>query len=141
MFGESSVSDSLPLAGIKVVLIDDSNTIRRSGEIFLSQAGCQVVLAEDGLDGLSKVVDNKPDVILMDIMMPRLDGYQACALIRNHPDYQDTPVIMLTGKESLFDRALGQLSGSSQYLTKPFSKESLVKAVAAQLQRQVPGAR
>jgi twitching motility two-component system response regulator PilG len=128
------VSDGLPLSGIKVVLIDDSNTIRRSGEIFLSQAGCQVVLAEDGFEGLSRVVDTKPDVVFVDIMMPRLDGYQTCALIKNNPEFKDTPVVMLTSKDSLFDRARGQLVGSNQYLTKPFSKKSLIDAVIAQVQ-------
>jgi twitching motility two-component system response regulator PilG len=133
------VGDSLPLSGIKVVLIDDSNTIRRSGEIFLSQAGCQVVLAEDGFDGLSKVVDTKPDIIFVDVMMPRLDGYQTCALIKNHREYMDTPVIMLTSKDSLFDRARGKLVGSDQYLTKPFSKKSLIEAVIAQTQHRQGG--
>ena len=117
------------LAGIRVVLIDDSNTIRRSGEIFLSQAGCKVVLAEDGFDGLSKVVDNKPDIIFVDVMMPRLDGYQTCALIKNHAEFKNTPVVMLTSKDSLFDRARGKLVGADQYLTKPFSKKSLIEAV------------
>lgn len=116
------------------MLIDDSNTIRRSGEIFLSQAGCQVVLAEDGFEGLSKVVDTKPDVVFVDIMMPRLDGYQTCALIKNNPEFKNTPVVMLTSKDSLFDRARGQLVGSNQYLTKPFSKKSLIDAVIAQVQ-------
>ncbi len=128
------MSDGLPLTGIKVVLIDDSNTIRRSGEIFLSQAGCQVVLAEDGFEGLSRVVDTRPDVIFVDIMMPRLDGYQTCALIKNNPEFKNTPVVMLTSKDSLFDRARGQLVGSDQYLTKPFSKKSLIDAVIAQVQ-------
>lgn len=117
------------LSGIRVVLIDDSNTIRRSGEIFLSQAGCKVVLAEDGFDGLSKVVDNKPDIIFVDVMMPRLDGYQTCALIKSHRDFKNTPVVMLTSKDSLFDRARGKLVGADQYLTKPFSKKSLIEAV------------
>jgi len=130
------LSDGLPLTGIKVVLIDDSNTIRRSGEIFLSQAGCQVVLAEDGFEGLSRVVDTKPDVIFVDIMMPRLDGYQTCALIKNNPEFKNTPVVMLTSKDSLFDRARGQLVGSDQYLTKPFSKKSLIDAVIAQVQNK-----
>ena len=130
------MGDSLPLSGIKVVLIDDSNTIRRSGEIFLSQAGCQVVLAEDGFDGLSKVVDTKPDIVFVDVMMPRLDGYQTCALIKNHREYKDTPVIMLTSKDSLFDRARGKLVGSDQYLTKPFSKKSLIETVIAQIQHR-----
>jgi twitching motility two-component system response regulator PilG len=128
-----NVSESL--AGIRVVLIDDSNTIRRSGEIFLSQAGAKVVLAEDGFDGLSKVVDNKPDVIFVDVMMPRLDGYQTCALIKNHRDFKSTPVVMLTSKDTLFDRARGKLVGSDQYLTKPFSKKSLIEAVIAHTKR------
>ena len=129
------MDENMPLSGIKVVLIDDSNTIRRSGEIFLKQAGCEVVLAEDGFDGLSKVVDNKPDVIFVDVMMPRLDGYQTCALIKNHPDFKHTPVIMLTSKDSLFDRARGKLVGSDQYLTKPFSKKNLIEAVVAHTQQ------
>ncbi|MFA5370446.1 MAG: response regulator [Sideroxydans sp.] len=123
------------LAGIRVLLIDDSNTIRRSGEIFLSQAGAKVVLAEDGFDGLSKVVDHKPDIIFVDIMMPRLDGYQTCALIRNHDDFSGVPIVMLTSKDSLFDRARGKLVGSDQYLTKPFSKKSLIEAVITHTQR------
>ncbi|MDD2699680.1 MAG: response regulator [Sideroxydans sp.] len=122
------------LAGISVLLIDDSNTIRRSGEIFLSQAGAKVILAEDGFDGLSKVVDHKPDIIFVDVMMPRLDGYQTCALIKNHRDFKDVPVVMLTSKDTLFDRARGKLVGSDQYLTKPFSKKSLIEAVIAHTQ-------
>ena len=136
VYGRYKVSDSNSLAGIKVVLIDDSNTIRRSGEIFLSQAGCQVVLAEDGFDGLSKVVDNKPDIIFVDVMMPRLDGYQTCALIKNHREFKDTPVVMLTSKDSLFDRARGKLVGADQYLTKPFSKKSLTDAVIQHTQHK-----
>ncbi|MEQ1812851.1 MAG: response regulator [Candidatus Nitrotoga sp.] len=128
-----SESDMLP--GIKVLLIDDSNTIRRSGEIFLKQAGCQVLLAEDGFDGLSKVVDYKPDVIFVDVMMPRLDGYQTCALIKNSRACKSIPVIMLTSKDSLFDRARGQLAGSDQYLIKPFSKKSLIEAVTIHTQK------
>ena len=130
------VDENMPLSGIKVVLIDDSNTIRRSGEIFLKQAGCEVVLAEDGFDGLSKVVDNKPDVIFVDVMMPRLDGYQTCALIKNHREFKNTPVVMLTSKDSLFDRARGKLVGSDQYLTKPFSKKSLIEAVIMHTQQK-----
>lgn len=123
-----NVSDNMPLSGIKAVLIDDSNTIRRSGEIFLTQAGCQVVLAEDGFDGLSKIVEHHPDVIFVDIMMPRLDGYQTCTLIRNNGEFKNTPVIMLTSKDSLFDRAQGKLVGSDLFLIKPFSKKSMVDA-------------
>ena len=125
------MSENLPLSGKKVVLIDDSNTIRRSGEIFLSQAGCQVVLAEDGFDGLSKVVDHQPDVIFIDVMMPRLDGYQTCALIKNHPHFRNIPVVMLTSKDTLFDRARAKLAGSDEYLIKPFTKNGLVETIAA----------
>ncbi|MFZ2540604.1 MAG: response regulator [Gallionella sp.] len=123
------MSEDLPLSGVKVLLIDDSNTIRRSGEIFLSQAGCQVILAEDGFDGLSKVVDNKPDIIFVDVMMPRLDGYQTCALIKKHQHFKTTPVVMLTSKDTLFDRARGKLVGADQYLLKPFNKKSLIETV------------
>jgi twitching motility two-component system response regulator PilG len=123
------VSEDLPLSGVRVVLIDDSNTIRRSGEIFLSRAGSKVVLAEDGFDGLAKVVDSKPDIIFVDVMMPRLDGYQTCALIKSHPQFKKTPVVMLTSKDSLFDRARGKLVGADLYLIKPFSKDTLIDAV------------
>jgi twitching motility two-component system response regulator PilG len=126
----------LPLLGIKVVLIDDSNTIRRSGEIFLTQSGCQVVLAEDGFDGLSKVVDTQPDIIFVDVMMPRLDGYQTCALIKNHQQFKKIPVVMLTSKDTLFDRARGKLVGSDQYLIKPFNKKSLIESVIRHTQQQ-----
>lgn len=123
------MSEAQPLSGVKVLLIDDSNTIRRSGEIFLKQAGCEVVLAEDGFDGLSKVVEHRPDMIFIDVMMPRLDGYQACALIKNNPQFKKIPVVMLTSKDTLFDRARGKLVGSDQYLIKPFNKKSIVDAV------------
>ncbi|HCX34606.1 MAG TPA: two-component system response regulator [Rhodocyclaceae bacterium] len=117
------------------MVIDDSNTIRRSAEIFLAQAGCSVLLAEDGFDALSKIADNHPDVIFVDIMMPRLDGYQACALIKRNPRYSATPVIMLSSKDGLFDRARGRMVGSDEYLTKPFTKDSLIRAVAAHTAR------
>ncbi|GHU26649.1 response regulator [Betaproteobacteria bacterium] len=118
------------LTGIKVMIIDDSNTIRRSAEIFLVQVGCQVVLAEDGFDALSKIADHQPDVIFCDIVMPRLDGYQTCALIKKNPRFSSTPLIMLSSKDGLFDRARGRMVGSDQYLTKPFTKDSLLKSVA-----------
>ena len=118
------------LSGIKVMVIDDSNTIRRSAEIFLAQAGYQVVLAEDGFDALAKIADHAPDLIFVDIMMPRLDGYQTCALIKKNPRLKATPVIMLSSKDGLFDRARGRLAGSDEYLTKPFTKESLLRSVA-----------
>ncbi len=113
------------------MVIDDSNTIRRSAEIFLVQAGCRVVLAEDGFDALAKIADHEPDVIFVDVMMPRLDGYQTCALIKRNPRFKGTPVIMLSSKDGLFDRARGRMVGSDQYLTKPFTKEGLLSAVAA----------
>ena len=118
-------------AGMKVMVIDDSNTIRRSAEIFLVQAGCQVILAEDGFDALAKITDHQPDVVFCDIMMPRLDGYQTCALIKRNARFASTPVIMLSSKDGLFDRARGRMVGSDEYLTKPFTKESLLKAVEA----------
>ena len=119
------------LNGLKVMVIDDSNTIRRSAEIFLAQAGCTVILAEDGFDALAKISDHQPDVVFVDIMMPRLDGYQTCSLIKKNPRFAGTPVIMLSSKDGLFDRARGVMVGSDQYLTKPFTKDSLVAAVAA----------
>ena len=118
------------LAGLKVMVIDDSNTIRRSAEIFLVQAGCKVILAEDGFDALAKITDHQPEVILVDIMMPRLDGYQTCALIKKNARFATTPVIMLSSKDGLFDRARGRMVGSDEYLTKPFTKETLLRTVA-----------
>ncbi|MGL4410337.1 PleD family two-component system response regulator [Zoogloea sp.] len=120
----------MDLRGIKVMVIDDSNTIRRSAEIFLGQAGCEVLLAEDGFDALAKITDHEPDVIFVDIMMPRLDGYQTCSLIKKNPRLKSTPVIMLSSKDGLFDRARGRLAGSDEYLTKPFTKDSLLRSVA-----------
>lgn len=120
----------MDLSGLKVMVIDDSNTIRRSAEIFLTQAGCTVLLAEDGFDALAKITDHNPDVIFVDIMMPRLDGYQTCSLIKKNPHLSATPVIMLSSKDGLFDRARGRMAGSDEYLTKPFTKDSLLKAVA-----------
>ncbi len=121
----------MDIAGLKVMVIDDSNTIRRSAEIFLGQAGCEVILAEDGFDALSKITDHEPDVVFVDIMMPRLDGYQTCALIKRNPRLSSTPVIMLSSKDGLFDRARGRMVGSDEYLTKPFTKDSLLKMVAS----------
>lgn len=114
---------------VKVMVIDDSNTIRRSAEIFLKAFGCQVVLAEDGFDALAKISNEHPDLIFVDIMMPRLDGYQTCSLIKRNARYKNTPVIMLSSKDGLFDRARGRMVGSDQYLTKPFTKETLIQAV------------
>lgn len=117
------------LNGVKVMVIDDSNTIRRSAEIFLKQIGCEVILAEDGFDALSKIASEMPDLIFVDIMMPRLDGYQTCSLIKRNSRFKSTPVIMLSSKDGVFDRARGRMVGSDQYLTKPFTQESLVEAV------------
>ncbi|PKO25533.1 MAG: two-component system response regulator [Betaproteobacteria bacterium HGW-Betaproteobacteria-8] len=117
------------LDGVKVMVIDDSNTIRRSAEIFLKQAGCEVILAEDGFDALSKIASHLPEVIFVDIMMPRLDGYQTCSLIKRNSRFKSTPVIMLSSKDGVFDRARGRMVGSDQYLTKPFTQESLIEAV------------
>jgi twitching motility two-component system response regulator PilG len=114
---------------IKVLVIDDSNTIRRSAEMFLRQAGFEVILAEDGFDALAKISDHHPRVIFVDVMMPRLDGYQTCALIKQNPHLKSTPVIMLSSKDGVFDRARGRLAGSDRYLTKPFTKEGLIQAV------------
>ena len=115
--------------GTKVLVIDDSNTIRRSAEIFLRQGGHEVVLAEDGFDALSKVIDHVPQLIFCDILMPRLDGYQTCAIIKRNPRFAHVPVIMLSSKDGLFDKARGRMVGSQDYLTKPFTKEQLLRAV------------
>jgi len=127
--GGTAVTDSATSA-IKVLVIDDSNTIRRSAEIFLRQAGYEVILAEDGFDALAKISDHQPQIIFVDIMMPRLDGYQTCALIKQNPAFSSTPVIMLSSKDGVFDRARGRLAGSDCYLTKPFTKEGLIQTVS-----------
>jgi twitching motility two-component system response regulator PilG len=116
-------------ADMKIMVVDDSSTIRRSAEIFLNQAGYQVVLAEDGFDALAKVSDYKPALIFCDILMPKLDGYQTCALIKKSSKFHSTPVIMLSSKDGLFDRARGAMVGSNAYLTKPFTKDSLLQTV------------
>lgn len=117
-------------AATRVLVIDDSNTIRRSAEIFLKQGGYEVLLAEDGFDALSKVNDHAPHIIFCDILMPRLDGYQTCAIIKRNPKFAGTPVIMLSSKDGLFDKARGRMVGSQDYLTKPFTKDQLLQAVA-----------
>ena len=116
-------------AGIKVLVIDDSNTIRRSAEIFLKQGGHEVLLAEDGFDALSKVNDHDPDLIFCDILMPRLDGYQTCAIIKRNSKFATVPVVMLSSKDGVFDKARGRMVGSQEYLTKPFTKDQLLQAV------------
>jgi len=118
------------LPAVRVLVIDDSNTIRRSAEIFLRQGGHEVILAEDGFDALAKVNDHTPDLIFCDILMPRLDGYQTCAIIKRNPRFVGVPVIMLSSKDGVFDKARGRMVGSEDYLTKPFTKEQLLRAVA-----------
>lgn len=115
--------------GVRVMVIDDSKTIRRTAETLLSKAGCDVTTATDGFDALAKIADTQPAIIFVDIMMPRLDGYQTCALIKNNEAFKQTPVIMLSSKDGLFDRAKGRIVGSDQYLTKPFSKDELLSAI------------
>jgi twitching motility two-component system response regulator PilG len=115
--------------GLKVLVVDDSNTIRRSAEIFLKQGGHEVLLAEDGFDALSKINDAPPDLIFCDILMPRLDGYQTCAIIKRNARFASIPVVMLSSKDGVFDKARGRMVGSQDYLTKPFTKDQLLTAV------------
>ena len=122
-----SAAPALP--AVRVLVIDDSNTIRRSAEIFLRQGGHEVVLAEDGFDALAKVNDHTPDLIFCDILMPRLDGYQTCAIIKRNPRFTAVPIIMLSSKDGVFDKARGRMVGSQDYLTKPFTKDQLLQAV------------
>jgi twitching motility two-component system response regulator PilG len=117
------------LRGLKILVIDDSKTIRRTAETLLAKEGCEVHTAIDGFDALAKIADHHPDIIFVDIMMPRLDGYQTCSLIKHNKTFKDTPVIMLSSKDGLFDRARGRLVGSEQYLTKPFTKDELLSAI------------
>ncbi len=123
-------SNPVDLSSLKVMIIDDSKTIRKSAETLLSKEGCEVLTAEDGFEALSIIAVNKPDVIFVDIMMPRLDGYQTCTLIKNNRQFRDTPVIMLTSKDSIFDKARGRIVGSEEYLTKPFTRDDLLQAVS-----------
>ncbi|HXE21229.1 MAG TPA: response regulator [Rhodoferax sp.] len=116
-------------SGFRVLVIDDSNTIRRSAEIFLKQGGHEVVLAEDGFDALAKVNDHQPQLIFCDILMPRLDGYQTCAIIKRNVKFAAVPVVMLSSKDGVFDKARGRMVGSQEYLTKPFTKDQLLQAV------------
>jgi len=129
---ESQIADGAQEStnlNVKVMVIDDSKTIRRSAETLLKKVGCEVVTAIDGFEALAKITEHKPDIIFVDIMMPRLDGYQTCALIKNNQTFKATPVIMLSSKDSIFDRARGRIVGSEKYLTKPFSKEDLINAI------------
>ena len=120
---------SIPSSGLKVLVIDDSNTIRRSAEIFLKQGGHEVLLAEDGFDALAKVNDYHPHLIFCDILMPRLDGYQTCAIIKRNAKFSDVPIVMLSSKDGVFDKARGRMVGSQDYLTKPFTKDQLLQTV------------
>ena len=126
-YGEGNSASSLE--GLKVMVIDDSRTIRKSAETMLGREGCEVLTADDGFEALSLIHEHHPDLIFVDIMMPRLDGYQTCAIIKNNDDFRSTPVIMLTSKDGLFDKARGRIVGSDHYLTKPFTKDELLQAV------------
>lgn len=122
-------NDTDGFSGLKVMVIDDSKTIRRSAETLLKKAGCSVITANDGFEALARVADHRPDIIFIDIMMPRLDGYQTTALIKRNNEFKNTPIIMLSSKDGLFDRARGRVVGSEEYLTKPFTKEDLLGAI------------
>ena len=124
---------SRSLSGLKILVVDDSKTIRRTAETLLTKEGCQVFTAIDGFDALSKIADHQPDLIFVDIMMPRLDGYETCSLIKHNKIFKETPVIMLSSKDGLFDRARGRIVGSEQYLTKPFTKDELLGAISNQI--------
>lgn len=124
---------SRSLNGLKILVVDDSKTIRRTAETLLTKEGCQVFTAIDGFDALSKIADHQPDLIFVDIMMPRLDGYETCSLIKHNKIFKETPVIMLSSKDGLFDRARGRIVGSEQYLTKPFTKDELLGAISNQI--------
>jgi twitching motility two-component system response regulator PilG len=131
----SAASVEKGLEGLKILVVDDSKTIRRTAETLLAKQGCEVFTAIDGFDALAKIADHKPDLIFVDIMMPRLDGYQTCSLIKHNKLFKETPVIMLSSKDGLFDRARGRLVGSEQYLTKPFTKDELIGAIASHVSR------
>jgi len=120
--------------GLKVLVIDDSKTIRRSAENLLSKEGCEVITAIDGFDALAKIADSRPEIIFVDVMMPRLDGYQTCALIKNNSEFRATPVVMLSSKDGIFDKAKGRIVGSDQYITKPFSKDELLGTIRTLVQ-------
>ena len=133
--GADAATEEVDMDSLKVMVIDDSKTIRRTAETLLKKEGCNVVTATDGFEALAKIADEKPDIIFVDIMMPRLDGYQTCALIKNNQVFKETPVIMLSSKDGLFDRARGRIVGSDQYLTKPFTKDELLGAIREHVQR------
>lgn len=125
------------LSGVRVMVIDDSNTIRRSAEVFLRQAGCKVILAENGFDALAKVTSEGPDLIFVDVLMPRLDGFQFCSLMKKNTKHKNTPIVMLSSKDGLYDRARGLSAGTVEYVTKPFTRENLLRVVGAHLPSQM----
>ncbi len=127
---DSAQANSDSAGALKVMVIDDSKTIRKSAESLLTKEGCEVFTANDGFEALAKIAEHRPNLIFIDIMMPRLDGYQTCALIKNNRLFKSTPVIMLSSKDSIFDKARGKLVGSEQYLTKPFTRDDLLGAIA-----------
>lgn len=125
------MTDAPTSSGLKVLVVDDSQTIRRSAEMFLQQGGHQVALAEDGFDALSKINDFHPDLVFCDILMPRLDGYQTCAIIKRNERFARIPVVMLSSRDGVFDKARGRMVGAEAYLTKPFTRDQLLQAVAS----------
>ncbi len=126
---KENLTEGVSLDGLKIMVIDDSRTIRRSAETMLSKEGCEVISAGDGFEALALIHQHRPDLVFVDIMMPRLDGYQTCAIIKNNSQFSATPVIMLTSKDGLFDKARGRIVGSDHYLTKPFTRDELLDAV------------
>lgn len=128
---DNTLNAETNFAGIKVVVIDDSKTIRRTAETLLKKAGCEVITATDGFESLSKVMEHQPNIIFVDIMMPRLDGYQTCALIKNNQAFKKTPVVMLSSKDGLFERARSRIVGAEHYMTKPFTREELLNTIKA----------
>ncbi|MGY6629683.1 MAG: response regulator [Wenzhouxiangella sp.] len=129
-------SETVSISGLKIMLIDDSRTIRRSAETMLAREGCEVITANDGFEALALIHKHEPDLIFVDIMMPRLDGYQTCAIVKNNERFRNTPVVMLTSKDGLFDKARGRIVGSDQYLTKPFTRDELLAAVRDQARQK-----
>jgi len=127
--GDARAASGVAGKCVKVMVIDDSKTIRRTAETLLKKEGFEVIIATDGFEALSMIADHQPDLILLDIMMPRLDGYQTCALIKHHRVFRHTPVIMLSSKDGLFDRARGRVVGSDNYITKPFTREELLTVI------------
>jgi twitching motility two-component system response regulator PilG len=127
-----------PLSGLRIMVVDDSKTIRQSAQLMLDQEGCTVVHAVDGFDALARITESPVDLIFIDILMPRLDGYQTCALLKKNPRLAGIPVVMLSGRDNMFDRARGRLAGSGEHLGKPFTKESLVGAVRAHAVQRIP---